>query len=104
MPRRKRTSSRKHEFKAPNYSLGSPDFGQSSIKYSEWTVILMRAHDDLGINPAAGVYPKHGDAREYFQRQRLSDGSLISPRSAAKLASFCRPLKAGKGGNSPNKG
>jgi len=64
----------------------------------------MRAHDDLKINPAAGVYPKLEEAKSYFMKQRLSDGRLISARSAEKLASYCRPVSGMKGGNKPWKG
>lgn len=87
------------QFKADNFSLGRPDFGAPSAKYSEYLVIMMRAHEDLGINPPAGIYPKLETAMDYFKKQRLSNGALISPREAEKLASFCRPVSAKKGGN-----
>jgi hypothetical protein len=59
----------------------------------------MQAHDDLKINPAAGVYPGVKEAKAYFMGLRLSNGALISPRSAEKLASFCRPVVGMRGGS-----
>jgi hypothetical protein len=85
--------------KANNLILGSPDFAKPSAEYSEFTVILMQAHKALKINPAAGIYPKLEEAKNYFMEQRLSDGRKITPREAEKLASFCRPVSAKKGGN-----
>jgi hypothetical protein len=89
-----------HELKANDFWLGSPDFGKPSAEYSEFTVILMQAHKDLKINPAASIYPKHEEAKSYFMKLRLSDGRLVSPNEAQKLASFCRPVRAKTGGNS----
>jgi hypothetical protein len=90
-----------YEVKADNYTLGPLDFGKPSIKYSEWTVLLMTAHDALGITPTAGIYPKIEVAEDYFKRQRLSNGSLIKPAAAKKLATFCRPVGAMNGGRPP---
>jgi hypothetical protein len=88
-----------HELKANDFILGAPDFAKPSTEYSEFTVILMQAHKALKINLTAGIYPKLEEAKTYFMEQRLSDGTKISPREAEKLASFCRPVCAKKGGN-----
>jgi hypothetical protein len=94
---------------AEHFSLGSPDFATpappTTTDFPEFIAIMLEAVWHFEINARAGTYPKHEDLAAYFETRRLSDGRLISPRQADALATFCRPVRAMKGGNSkPAKG
>jgi hypothetical protein len=75
----------------------------SEANVPEFIAIEMRAmhhFSKLGLlDRDAGRYPKRDDVIDYYKQQRLSDGSLISPRRARELAPNLRPVEARKGGN-----
>src|SRR5262245_9036068 len=75
----------------------------SEASVPEFIAIELRAihhFSKLGLlDRKTNRYPKRDDVVEYYKQQRLSDGSLISPRRARELAPNLRPVEARKGGN-----
>jgi hypothetical protein len=92
-----------HKLVAPNYSLGSLDFGQPpGLNDREFEALLERgrAHFWEGHYSKPNTYPKHSALFEFYKSQRLSDGSPISDSIARHLATFNRPARKMRGGNS----
>ena len=65
----------------------------------EFISIAHEAIRHFQISVSANSYPKKEVLVEYFQRRRLSNGTVISRHQADSLATFCRPVQAMKGGN-----
>ena len=65
----------------------------------EFISIAHEAIRHFRISVSANSYPKKEELVEYFQRRRLSNGTVISRHQADSLATFCRPVQAMKGGN-----
>jgi hypothetical protein len=91
---------------AKDLTIGAPEFGRPALGQTipyEHLPELIRLQVDaclkFGINTVTGACPKHETLVEHFVQQRTSDGRLVSPDLAKKLATCCRPADARKGGN-----
>ena len=78
------------------------DTGGIEIRVDDIPEFISIAHEAIRhfqISVSANSYPKKEVLVEYFERRRLSNGTVISRHQADSLATFCRPVQAMKGGN-----
>lgn len=100
-------SSLRHDYSAPRIlvklpepklqdSAPEPSISPNDIYLSPFMEIMLAAIKLFAIDSAS--WPKKHELIEHFQKQKLPDGSAVSPNQAEHMATFCRPFEAMKGG------
>jgi hypothetical protein len=96
----------KRKILAKRFSVHSPEFAKPALTTTHFPELLALANKaafHFGTDADGNVRQKLWVLEEYFQKERLSNGSLVSPRLAMMLATVCRGVEARKGGRPPSR-